>query len=349
VVSVPLHLHAEVSIAAMQAGKNVFCEKTMAYSIEQAHQMAKTVRETGKTLQVGHQRHYDPSYKHAVKLARDEKVLGRINSFRAQWHRNNDWRRPVPEKDPGGRITDLERHLNWRLYHEYSGGLMTELGSHQMDVCNWILDALPVAVTGMGGVDYWKDGREVWDNVQVVYEYLIEPDNAAFYVPDSGRHERAKEYGKLDEPYMIRAIYSSICANAHDGASEELMGDHGTFILREGKGLFYREGSAPTLDWGSRGEKEKLAGKIATVITSGESHDLSNLPQEDEGEPVSPEPIEKRVEQLQFESFFDCIRTGREPDCNIQIGLNATVCALTANKAIKEGRRIEIDKSLYSA
>ena len=76
VVTVPLHLHAQVSIDALQAGKNVFCEKTMAYSIEQAHKMVRTVKDTGKKLQVGHQRHYDPSYKQAVKLARPVEMTG---------------------------------------------------------------------------------------------------------------------------------------------------------------------------------------------------------------------------------------------------------------------------------
>ena len=87
----------------------------MAYSVEEGRAMARKVRDTGLVLQVGHQRHYDPSYIHAVKLAQQEGVLGRINHIRCQWHRNGDWRRHIPEEDPGGRITiPLER---W-LYYE---------------------------------------------------------------------------------------------------------------------------------------------------------------------------------------------------------------------------------------
>ena len=348
VVTTPLDRHAKMSIDALDAGKHVFCEKTMAYSIEEGQAMVRKVRDTGLILQVGHQRHYDPSYIHAVKLAQQEGVLGRINHIRCQWHRNGDWRRHIPDTDPGGRIKiPLERWLNWRLYNEYSGGLMTELGSHQVDVATWILDSMPTAVTAMGGTDYWKDGRDVYDNIQVVYECPIGKDSAAHYVPPF-RNNPQKEQNKLEDPYVVRVIYSSINANAHDGASEEIMGDFGTFILREGKGLMFREGAAPKLDWASEAEKEKVAGKSAIVVTSGATHDLSNKPQEDPGEPLLEKPARKRVEQLEFESFFDCIRTGRKPDCDVMVGHKATICAALANQSVAEQRRIEIDPSLYN-
>lgn len=347
-VTTPLHLHAKMSIEALQAGKHVFCEKTMTYTIEEGQAMVRAVRDTGKVLQVGHQRRYDPSYIHAVKLAQQEGVLGRINHIRCQWHRNGDWRRHIPESDPGGRITiPLERWLNWRLYKEYSGGLMTELGSHQVDVATWILDAMPTAITAMGGLDYWKDGRDVFDNVQVVYEYPIEKSSASYFVPPF-RNKPQQEQNKLEEPYVVRVVYTSINANAHDGASEEIMGDSGTFILREGKGLMFREGAAPKLEWAAEAEKEQVAGKSAIVVTSGATHDLSNRPQEDAGEPILEKPARKMVEQLEFESFFECIRTGRKPDADVVVGLKATICALLANKSAEENRRIEIDPSLYN-
>jgi predicted dehydrogenase len=347
-VTTPLDRHATMSIEALQAGKHVFCEKTMAYTIEEGQDMVRAVRDTGKVLQVGHQRHYDPSYIHAVKLAQQDGVLGRINHIRCQWHRNGDWRRHIPEKDPGGRITiPLERWLNWRLYNEYSGGLMTELGSHQVDVATWILDAMPTAVTAMGGIDYWKDGRDIFDNIQVVYEYVIDKSSAAYFVPEP-RNDQQEKQNKLDEPYMVRVVYTSINANAHDGASEEIMGDFGTFILREGKGLMFREGVGPKLGWAGEAETEQVAGKSAIVVTSGATHDLSNRPQEDPGEPIVEKPARKMVEQLEFESFFECIRTGRKPDCDVVMGLQATICALLANRSAEEKRRIEIDPSLYN-
>jgi len=91
------------------------------------------------------------------------------------------------------------------MYREYSCGLMAELGSHQLDVANWVLGARPIKVAGFGGIDYWKDGRETYDNVHLVYEY-----------PDG-----------------VRMLYSSIATNAHFGSSEQIMGDKGTVVLTE--------------------------------------------------------------------------------------------------------------------
>ena len=90
--------------------------------------------------------------------------LGNITQIRAYWHRNNDWRRTVPSPE-------LEKKINWRLYKEFSCGLMTELASHQIQVANWALGEFPDKIMGAGSINYWKDGREVHDNVNLVYTY----------------------------------------------------------------------------------------------------------------------------------------------------------------------------------
>src|SRR6185295_17888780 len=77
-------------------------------------------------------------------------------------------------------IKDIEKHLNWRLCTASSGGLMTELATHQVDVMNWFMGTVPSRVYASGGQDYWRDGREIEDNVAVIYEYEIGRDNPAF-------------------------------------------------------------------------------------------------------------------------------------------------------------------------
>jgi predicted dehydrogenase len=101
VIATPLHLHAPMSIDAMQAGKHVFCEKAIAYSLEEARAMARTARETRRILQIGHQRHYNPIYEQAYRLIQ-EGAIGRITHVRALWHRNGNWRRPVPDPNSSG-------------------------------------------------------------------------------------------------------------------------------------------------------------------------------------------------------------------------------------------------------
>lgn len=91
-------------------------------------------------------------------------TFGEINAIRTFWYRNGDWRRPVPS-------ANLERQINWRLYKEYSKGLMTELACHQLQIGSWALNKLPEKVMGHGAITYWKDGREVYDNVSCLYVF----------------------------------------------------------------------------------------------------------------------------------------------------------------------------------
>ncbi len=205
-IATPLNLHAKMTIDALNAGKHVFVEKTMFFKEEEE----KAIREAAaahpqQVLQIGLQRRSSVLYNVAMEMIR-KGALGKIAFVRANWHRNSDWRRPIP--DP-----KYERLINWRMYREYSGGLMAELASHQIDVANWAIGAEPVAVMGTGGIDYWKDGREVCDNIQVIFQY----------------------------PAGQKLVFTSILCNAHYGFQEEIMGDQGTLQITIGKGMYFRE------------------------------------------------------------------------------------------------------------
>ena len=199
----PLHLHASIAVDSMKAGKHVFCEKSMAKTVEECKLMYDTSIQTGKILQIGHQRCFKPSYIKAIEYIRSGKI-GKVNQIRAWWHRNNDWRRPLPA--PG-----MDRQINWRLYRDYSLGLMTELASHHIQVSNWVLGKTPISVMGTGSINFWKDGREVEDNIAVVYSYA---DGTKF-------------------------VYDSMISNKFYGLEQQVMGDKGTLELETNK--FYSE------------------------------------------------------------------------------------------------------------
>ncbi len=174
VIATPLHMHYEIALAALDAGKHVFVEKTMMYSMKQCEQIVLATRaHASQVFQVGHQHRFDPVIHKVVDMSKDG-AIGKVTHIRCMWHRNGDWRRPVPainfDPSPWG-YPDLEHLINWRMYKRYSGGLMCELGSHMIEICNLIIGATPAAVTGIGGIDYWKDGRETFDNVTAVYTY----------------------------------------------------------------------------------------------------------------------------------------------------------------------------------
>ena len=128
VIATPLDQHAHIAIDAMESGLDVFCEKSMARTLADCRRMVETRQSTGKILQIGHQRLFNPIYLNAIERVRRGEI-GKVTQIRAYWHRNNDWRRAVPRDNP-----ELERKINWRMYRESSAGLMTELSSHEIQV-----------------------------------------------------------------------------------------------------------------------------------------------------------------------------------------------------------------------
>jgi predicted dehydrogenase len=206
-IATPLHQHARMCLDAFSAGKHVFCEKSMAYTIEECQAIADAYRGSKRVFQIGHQRMFSPTFLRALELVRNG-AIGQITQIRAYWHRNGNWRNPIP--DPS-----LDRRLNWRLYREYSCGLMTELASHHMQVANWFLGAHPVSCAGYGSINYWKDGREVYDNVNVVYRYA------------DGTH----------------VIYDSLISNKFYGMEVQVMGPKG--LIEAEAGRLYAETPPP--------------------------------------------------------------------------------------------------------
>ncbi|MDR1666689.1 MAG: Gfo/Idh/MocA family oxidoreductase [Bacteroidales bacterium] len=201
-VVTPLSEHAHITIDALKAGKHTFCEKSMATTTEDCLAMYNTYKETGKVLYIGQQRLFDPKYLKAIEMIHSG-IIGDITGIRCYWFRNNDWRRPVEHPS-------LERKINWRLYKEFSGGLMTELATHQLQVGNWVLKMIPETVAGFGDIIFWKDSREVYDNVCLVYRYA------------NG----------------INMTYESVISNKFNGLEEQILGHKGTMELEKGKYYF---------------------------------------------------------------------------------------------------------------
>jgi predicted dehydrogenase len=308
VIATPLHMHLDIGLAALDAGKHVFVEKTMAYSVSQCDQMVRASKaHPSLVLQVGHQHRFDPVIRKVVDMSRDG-ALGKVTHIRCMWHRNGDWRRPVPkinfDPSPWG-YPDLEHLINWRMYKRYSGGLMCELGSHMIEICNLIIGATPASVTGMGGIDYWKDGRETFDNVMVVYNY----------------------------PASEKASFSSTTTNAHDGELIVIMGTEGTIEMGWDKALYFREKEQPEL--------VKAGG--ATVIGSTGETMKASVQSQKEGAQVAPQDAQTRSAiYRELESYVSCIREGKQPVVDVRVGRDAAVSVLSANQAMEEGRVVKI-------
>ena len=317
VVAAPLWLHEPFTVAALEAGKHVFCEKMMSHGIDGCRNMINAAQAARRNLQVGHQRNYNPLYQEAYQMIQNG-VIGDIYHVRALWHRNTSWRRKVPNLDfdpsPWGYPT-LEHLKNWRLYEKFSQGLMAELGSHQLQVVNWFTGSRPTAVYGSGGTYRFKDGREVPDHVYVTYDY---PEGLTF-------------------------TYSSIQSNRLDHYYEQFMGTEGTIILSgEREAMLFSEGQKGTQ--ATQIEVEAVASS-GPVMSASESRMRDATGSQVSGDGNKFNPLRAYGDELA--GFCNTVRHGAPNLCEGEEAMDACTPIIRANESIAGGEKLDIPVQLY--
>jgi predicted dehydrogenase len=234
VIATPLNWHAPIVLDALSAGKHVFCEKSMALTMDQCKSIYDAYQKTDRVLYFCMQRMFDEKYIKGMQMIHSG-LIGDVVGLRCHWFRNHDWRRPVPS-------VDLERQINWRLYRDSSAGLMTELASHQLEVCNWATKRIPQSVVGMGDIVNWKDGREVYDSVSLTYRY------------NNG----------------VKLTYESLISNKFNGMEDQILGNKGTMNLATG--MYFLEGVDNTGNSGIEQLLNQIGNKVfAAVPAAGSS------------------------------------------------------------------------------
>jgi predicted dehydrogenase len=405
VIALPLHLHAQASIDAMKAGKHVLCEKLMAWNVSQCKDMIHTADETGKILAIGHQRHYSLLYAHAVEVLKAGE-LGEVKHIRALWHRNNSWPKlddkGKPMKDANGhplyhdgwypdipkadsdalqeRIRSLgyksmEELVRWRLYNRTGGGLMAELGSHQLDACSIFLnkdldsrperDVHPLAVSGVGTKSFYRDEykageREVDDHVFCTFEF---PGPKYYKKKDDKGNLALGADGKPlvdDKDDVVVVTYSSINTNRFEPYGECVMGTHGSLVVEtEQSIMLYPErnpnGKATTVTMSNAGGGQTAADSSgSTGVDPAKIGALS----------MGSGPISRGYRE-EMEHFAYCIRMlAAEPDetkkwqttmkCHGWVAMADAIVALTANLAMHPAnggppQRIVFDPEWFDA
>jgi predicted dehydrogenase len=326
VVATPDFWHARHAVACLKAGLHVYCEKEMSNTLDGAKSMVLAARETGKLLQIGHQRRSNPRYLHCKeKLLGEAKILGRIVTVNGQWNRSAQPDLGWPQKYtiPAARLQkygfkSMSQFRNWRWYRGLGGGPIVDLGSHQIDVYNWFLEARPKSVMADGGTDYYpKPTHEWYDTVMAVYEYATGEG-------------------------IVRAYYQTQTANSSLGYYESFMGDQGTLAITESsdRGSVYREQSAPPWDkWVRKGYLS------APKIVEQNPEEVDALL--DVRETISPDehklPVEMRdpYHKPHRENFFNAIRGTEKLNCPAETGYETAVTVLKVNRAIEAGRKLE--------
>ncbi|MCC6795135.1 MAG: Gfo/Idh/MocA family oxidoreductase [Candidatus Hydrogenedentes bacterium] len=365
VIATPTSLHQQMVLDCLDAGKHVFVEKTMGHTYDGCREIVRKVHSTGKVLQVGHQRRYNPEYIHALEGYRDDR-LGRVTSIEGKWHRYGDWRRPIPmTQDAQGKtqvykqdgIGDLQKLVNWRVYSEYSMGLIGELCAHHVDCVNWLLGTPPTRVWATGSVDYWRDDRTTFDNVTVVYEYELNRRQTGFIVSSPMSHLNPLDARELVRPYKCRFTWSGSLQADNVDELVSVQGDRASFALHElaidgsGVGCIYDEAARyKTIN--------NETGRATTRRTPPEPAWTGKPRYGPSYTRIDPDPVpfrneldqglyNKSAELRQFEAFAKCIQDGTKPLANEMCGLMASIAVIAAHESSMQGKTIEIDPALY--
>jgi predicted dehydrogenase len=307
IVATPSHQHRDIAIAALEAGKHVYCEAPLAASIDDARAIAQAAAAASKQIfQVGQQLRANPQHHHVLNFFRTG-AIGDPVMARGQWHKKQSWRRSSPSRE-------REAEVNWRLSAKTSPGLMGEIGIHHVDVASWFLNARPVAVTGFGGIRHWKDGRDVPDTVQAVFEY----------------------------PNGITFAYSCSLANSYDSNYDVFYGSDSAILLRDNRAWMFREPDAPLLGWEVYARKEEFFQQTGISLVADATQLLAQGV-----DPASGATAGETAVFSALEHFMECIQEGKTPSAGARQGLEATVTALKANEAIVSGRKITFEESWF--
>ena len=317
--------------------------------------MIRTAQEKNLMLAVGHQRHYSVLYDNANHLIQEMDLLGDVKFIRAQWHRNNSfpdsdawqkWDRAAKEDkaaleamEKSGELAEFgydsaRQLIDWRLYNSTGGGLMAELGSHQMDAASIFLGKVhPIAVQGYGGKNFygipgvgpkdaWTDDRDIDDHIYVTFEFP------------------GRTYDKNQDDVSV-VTYSSMNTNRWEPYGEAVFGSRGTIVMKtEKEALYFAEasknhpGGIEQRIWIINGSKD--GGPVIDSYETTAPSAGASMAQQGLGDKIS------RGYREEMEHFCYCIRTGKdELRCNGTVAMADAIMALTANLAMKHKTRIE--------
>ncbi|MGJ8641552.1 MAG: Gfo/Idh/MocA family oxidoreductase [Opitutaceae bacterium] len=323
-ITTPDFWHAPHTVMALEAGCHVYCEKMMSDTLEGARSMVNAMDRTGKLCQIGHQRRSNPRYLYVLnELIRKHEICGQIANINGQWNRclaasqtiglgrasrlpdARTLRKYGFDRGASKPLSEDElrkRFLNWRFFRGLSGGPISDLGAHQIDIFNWFTDSVPVSVSASGSYSVFKD-REHFDNVMCIFDY-----------------ETPK--GKISAFYQVLTTTS-----AGGGYYESFMGTNGTIEISERSAYtnIYKESSAQnTNKWNdlvARGILKKGGGSnVPQASSSGSIASYESAPPDKYEMPGS---LFKPPHQPHIENFFGAIRGKAKLNCDARHALQS--------------------------
>ena len=231
-VATPTHLHRQIVLDAIQAGKHVYCEAPVAHTADDARAMASAAEGAKVTVAAGFQGRANPIYRRASSFIGSDTLRDPV-SLVAQSNRKTSWR--LPASEPGS-----DRAVNWRLDPDVSLGLAGEIGAQQVDVATWFLGGSPVRVSGRGAIRLHQDGRTVFDTVSA----------------------------ELVWPNGVVMQWSATLASSHGGQFEVLHCVNAAIRLGWTHGWLFKEVDSPTQGWEVYATKQQFFNDEGIVLVA---------------------------------------------------------------------------------
>jgi predicted dehydrogenase len=333
IVTTPDHWHAQASIDAMKAGKDVYCEKPMVHAIAEGHAVIEAQKSTGRIMQVGSQRVSSIVYEKARELI-GEGAIGKLNLIEAWWDRpvDNDelvFRPSIPPDaspstidwdqfvaNTAKRPFDARRFFWWHNYRDYGTGIPGDLFVHLFSGVHFVLGSLgPVRQVSAGGRRFWNDGREIPDLMLAIADY-----------PETSRHP---------------AFNLSLRVNFEQGAAEtsgfRFVGEKGILHVADGgvrlsRHQRSREPGYAISSFSARMQDEFLREyRKQYPVTEPAPGNMQMTPTE---EFLAPEGYSDHLHH--FQNFFTSVRSRRPVVEDPVFGLRAAGPALLANESLYE-------------
>lgn len=313
--------HALMAAEAVRNGKDVYVEKPMAETLEDAKILLKAVKETGKILQVGSQRRSAPNYIAADEYIKSGK-FGDINMVEMTWNVNQPgrWRLPKLVKEIRQEDTDWDRflmnrpkvawdprkYLEFRLFWPYSSGIWGQWMAHQIDTVHWFSGLNhPRSVVANGGIYTWKDGRENPDTVTAVMDYG--PEN--------------------DKSKGFQVLYSSRFTNSAGGIKE---------LYYSNAGMLNLDTNQVSAEGGLSERSAVEMGMKANLLTP---FTLDNAAKMETSANTGGDPMTS----LHMRNWMDCVRNRKTPNASVEAGYNHSVANIMARTAMETGKRVTFD------
>lgn len=357
VIASPDHWHGTMAMDALRAGKHVYLEKPMTWTVPETYELRRLVRENPTLVfQLGHQNRQIEAYERARQII-EKGLIGKVTLIETGTNRNDPngaWVYPIhPDASPktidweqfegdperikeymeymtsaglakyiGPESRDrfnLERFFRWRCWWDYSTGLSGDLLTHEYDAMNQIMNlGIPSSATSSGGVYYFKDGRTVPDVLHTTFEFKDKDMTMLYSATLANQFNRSRKIMGHDATMEVGNSLTVTVDQRSDQYRQQI--DQG--IIKPGE-PFYTYLPGQSVDAVSTATERYFAERgLLYSFVGGQRYNTTFL---------------------HMKEWLDCIRTGNEPSCGIDQGFEEAITAHMGTRAYLEGRTMYWD------